>query len=219
MKIVNPQERTTLVLNKYMEPFGICTARAAFRHLINGRFTGIDAIDAAYTWDGYHPDYSKNDPQRPTPSKINWRDRNIEVFPDQPVLRSAPDSMGNETAWFVPTVVRCNKTFGYRAKGGKDIPLRKLYEIYKRTCQYCLQTIPYSEATKDHQYPKSRGGSNHEFNLVLACRACNNDKDSHFPYLNVNNEEVKPKRPLPSGTYLPDEKMIREEWKKYLFLG
>lgn len=215
MKVVDPDDRTTLLLNKYLEPFGICTAKAAFRHLITGRVQGIDAVDAMYSWDGSHPDFVKDEdnPIAPPPSSTNWMSVNIELFPDQPALRSS------DKTWAVPTVVRCNKHFGYRSRGGRDISLRQCYEIYKKTCQYCMKTIPFSEATKDHLYPKSRGGSNHEFNIVLACRKCNNDKDSQFPVLNVEGKEVKPRKALPSGMFLPDEKLIRPEWKKYLFLG
>lgn len=219
MKIVDPDDRTTLLLNKYLEAFGVCTAKAAFRHLITGRVVGIDAVDAMHSWDGTPADTAKADLGHVPLSTINWKSANIEVFDDQPVLRSAPDILtGNETTWFIPTIVRCNRHFGYRARGNRDISLRKLYEIEKKTCQYCLKQIPFSEATKDHQYPKSRGGSNHEFNLVLACRRCNNNKDSTFPYYNVNGEEVKIRKRLPSGMFLPDEKDLRNEWKKYLFL-
>lgn len=220
MNIVNPQDRTTLLLNVFHEPFGVCTARAAFRHLMTGRVMGIDATDVMYSWDGSNPDEvdkARKDPTfRKSPaSTVNWSSRNIQVYEDQPVLRSTPD-FGVERTWYVPTVVRCNKHFGYRAKGNRDIPLRKVYDIYKKTCQYCFEKIPYTEATKDHVYPKSRGGSNHDFNIVLACRRCNNDKDSHYPYFNKDGKEVKPLKTLPSGMFLPG--IVRPEWKKYLFL-
>jgi hypothetical protein len=38
-------------------------------------------------------------------------------------------------------------------------------------CTYCGDRIGPFE--KDHVYPKWRGGSDHETNLVLACRRCN----------------------------------------------
>lgn len=218
MKIVDPDDQTTLLLNKFQEPFGVCTAKAAFRHLITGRVVGVDASDVHYSWDGYATDLPREERMKLRPSYINWQSGNVQIFEDQPALRSAPDFDGKEKAWFIPTIARCNHQFGYRVRGNRDISLRKCYEIYRKVCQYCMKPIPFSEATKDHLYPKSRGGSNHEFNIVLACRRCNNNKDSQFPVLNVNGEEVKPRKALPSGMFLPPDNLLRTEWKKYLFL-
>lgn len=206
MKIVNPNDRTTLLLNKYYEPFGVCTARAAFRHLITGRVLGMDATDTLYGWESNNQHTS-----------INWKNRNIQVHDDQPVLRSAPEL--NETRhWFIPTIVKCCEHFSYRARGNNNISLRKIYQVYKRTCQYCLNVIPFTEATRDHLMPKCKGGTDHDFNIVLACKRCNNKKDDHYPYYNKEGEEVKPKRAMNSGMFLPDEHLIRSEWKKYLYL-
>jgi len=213
MRIVEPHERTTLLLNKYHEPFGVCTARAAFRHLMTNRVVGIDATDSIYNWDGKTVDVDG----KTQTNYICWKNGNIQVFDDQPVLRSAPN-LGEIKHWYIPTVVRCNDHFGYRAKGNKDLSLRKTYEIYKKTCQYCLNVIPFSDATKDHLYPKSRGGSNYDFNIVLACKKCNNAKDSNYPYYNKDGGEVKVKKTMPSGMFLPDEKLIRSEWRKYLYI-
>jgi 5-methylcytosine-specific restriction endonuclease McrA len=87
--------------------------------------------------------------------------------------------------------------------------------VYKGTCQYCYEKIPYSQATKDHAIPKSKGGTNDDFNLVLACRECNNRKDSIYPFYDVNGKEVKPKK-LQSFAFVPDVNNVREEWKPYL---
>jgi hypothetical protein len=211
MQIVTPEVKTTLLLNKYFEAFGVCTARAALRHLMTGRVIGIDANGGYYSWDG--TDYDNRDNKEK--SVINWKAGNIEVYPDQPVLRSAPVD-GKEVFWYIPTIVRCNKTFGYRAQGGKDISLKKCYQIYKGVCQYCYDKIPFSEATKDHCYPKSKGGSNHDFNIVLACKKCNNAKADMYPYFDKFGKPVKPKRILASGIFIPDNP--REEWRGPLFL-
>lgn len=40
-------------------------------------------------------------------------------------------------------------------------------------CHYCGQRHRLRTLTVDHVVPRSRGGSNHLFNLVLACRPCN----------------------------------------------
>lgn len=224
MNIVTPETKTTLLLNKYMEAFGYCTARAAFRHLINGSVSGIDANESISTWDGSDPNYDPKElddlgrPRpKPSPNPINWGAQNIQTFPDQPVLRSAPRE-GEDTCWFIPTVVRCNRTFGFRAKNNRELTLHELYKLCRKRCQYCWDIISFSEATVDHIYPRSRGGSNEKSNRTLACRRCNNKKDSQFPYFDKNGKVPKAPRMLPSGMYLPPDELIRPEWRKYLYL-
>jgi 5-methylcytosine-specific restriction endonuclease McrA len=67
------------------------------------------------------------------------------------------------------------------------IPLSKIVSqkpsrnlIYKRdnhTCQYCGST---RDLTIDHIIPKSKGGENTYFNLVVACLKCNTKKGDKF---------------------------------------
>lgn len=40
-------------------------------------------------------------------------------------------------------------------------------------CHYCGRPLNNRTATIDHIIPRSRNGSNHLWNLVLACRQCN----------------------------------------------
>ena len=64
-------------------------------------------------------------------------------------------------------------------------PDQSIYERYKFTCQYCgldasknFETWWHANLNIDHIQPKSRGGTNDETNLVVACRACNLYKGS-----------------------------------------
>jgi 5-methylcytosine-specific restriction endonuclease McrA len=43
-------------------------------------------------------------------------------------------------------------------------------------CYYCEKSLTFKTATVDHLTPKSKGGDNDEFNLVLACKKCNGEK-------------------------------------------
>lgn len=43
-------------------------------------------------------------------------------------------------------------------------------------CTYCYQELTQETATIDHRIPLSRGGSNRNDNLVLACSDCNQRK-------------------------------------------
>lgn len=53
-----------------------------------------------------------------------------------------------------------------------------LIKKYERICQYCFKKIPSGQATRDHIKRLADGGSNDMSNLTLACRKCNNDKET-----------------------------------------
>lgn len=212
---VDPDSKTTLVLNKHYQSQGrFFTARAAIRHMMNGRVKGIDAVGNCASWTGDEVNEVEG-----YSSSLSWSNLTIELHPDHPCLRSAPDALtGRETQWPVPTIVVCTHHFGYHARAGQSISLRSVYRIYKGVCQYCLSKISYSDSTKDHVFPKSLGGSNDDFNIVLACRTCNAKKDNVFPYYDVRGQEVKPRGVNHYLMGIPEGTVIRDEWKPFLFL-
>lgn len=211
---VDPHERTTLVLNRSYQFTGrFFTARAAIRNMMNNRVKGIDASGNCVSWTGADLDLVEG-----SASSLNWVDATVDLYPDQPCLRSAPNVVtGYETRWPVPTIVVCTHHFGYHLNKGQSVSLKTLYKIYRGTCQYCLEKISYSESTKDHVFPKSRGGSNDDVNVVLACQKCNSEKADIFPYLNALGEEVKPRPAHLRIWNLVTEFRTREEWKPFLF--
>ena len=214
MKLVEPTTRTTLLLNRHFMAFSFCTARAAMRHLVTGRIKGMDADGNIMSWDGSDLD------TYPTANTLSWESGNITLFIEHPYLRSAPNPItGKESRKFIPTVAVCSHHFGFHSRKKEGISIKALYSTYKGICQYCLNHISLNQATKDHVYPKEKGGSNHDFNLVLACRKCNNTKDNTFPFYNVKGKEVKPKKMLSTGVPVPDSDNIREEWKAFLFMS
>lgn len=213
MNLVEPNTRTTLLLNKYFQAFSFCSARASIRHMVTGRIKGMDAAGNIMSWNGSDLDHY------PSENALSWSGDNVTLFEEHPYIRSAPNSeTGEESRHYIPTIAVCSHHFGFHLRKGDTVSLRTLYNIYKGTCQYCLNPISFNEATKDHVIPKSKGGTNHDFNLVLACRKCNNDKDSIFPYFDANGQEVKPRRMLSTGVFVPDTDFVREEWKPYLYM-
>jgi 5-methylcytosine-specific restriction enzyme A len=48
-------------------------------------------------------------------------------------------------------------------------------------CTYCGKKVPVSELTMDHVIPLSRGGVSERFNIVPACKECNNKKKYLLP--------------------------------------
>jgi hypothetical protein len=210
---VNPHSRTTLVLDRSYQPYAFFTARAAVRHMINKRVKGIDSAGNAVSWDG-----SDIDEYPGRESTYSWL-TGVNLHNDQPCLRSAPNGeTGEETQWPVPTIVVCTHHFGFHSKRGQFTSLRAIYNVYKGICQYCLQKIPFTIATKDHVYPTSKGGTNDHFNLVLACRDCNSAKDNIFPYFDVNGKEVSSRSIPKYGVQVPEDMGVREEWRPYLYM-
>jgi len=45
-------------------------------------------------------------------------------------------------------------------------------------CHYCERKLPVEEVTMDHLIPLSQGGMTTKGNVVIACKACNNEKKS-----------------------------------------
>ena len=190
MIVVSPESKTSLLINKNYQAFAFCTARAAIRHFASGRVKGLDAENNTHDLD-------------------TWGSTYVQYYKDQPALRSAFQT------WAIPTILLCSHSFGLYKRTGENMSLRHLYQVYKGHCQYCLEKITFAEATKDHVFPKSKGGTNHDFNLVLACRECNSSKDNHYPYLDVLGKEVKPKK-VNQFNFLIEGIKIRDEWKPFL---
>lgn len=210
MKIVSPESRTSLLINRLYQPFAFCTARAAIRHLMSDKVKGVDASGNVVSWMGADLNLTQN--------TLRWYNNEVSLFDDQPCLRSAPNMVtGEEHKWAIPTILVCNHTFGLHRRKGENVSLRSIYNAYKGVCQYCHEKIPYSSATKDHVFPKSQGGSNDDFNLVLACWMCNNKKDSQYPYFDKDGKPVKPKK-LQRPCIIPEGLDMREEWKPFFFI-
>lgn len=213
MKPVYPDQRVTLMLSSSYEAKAFVTARAAFRHLVKGSVRGMDATGSPVSWTGHEDPRNKN----LRPHEIYaWCNRNVDVADDTPCLRSS--SAGDVIEWAVPTIIICCAHYGYRPRKNVVTSLRTIYNHYKKTCQYCYEVIPYSQATKDHCVPRSKGGPTCDSNLVLACKRCNNVKDSHFPYSDVYGNPVQARPIIPSVLQLPPGTDLREEWKPFLHL-
>ena len=52
---------------------------------------------------------------------------------------------------------------------------------YNHKCQYCGQSFKFSDLTMDHVIPRSRGGDSSWWNIVIACKRCNNRKSNRTP--------------------------------------
>lgn len=83
------------------------------------------------------------------------------------------------------------------ANGGKWLRPEKRLAIYLRDgflCAYCLRNLadaPATQRTIDHVMPVKLGGDNHEHNLCLACKKCNDTKQDQTAWAFLARD-VKP---------------------------
>jgi 5-methylcytosine-specific restriction endonuclease McrA len=191
----SPNKKTSLVLTAAFQPIGFFSARSAIRNMIVGGVRGVDADGNIYNWE-------------------DWLKRS-DMPSDVPSLRSS------KCEFPVPTIVVIPGFFGnfsdMKKKQNRTSTLRQIYNLYGGVCQYCNKEVKYSAATKDHVVPRSKGGVNYDFNIVLACKRCNNRKAAKFPFFNADGEEVKPKI-LNDAEFslLADKIPLRDEWKTFL---
>jgi 5-methylcytosine-specific restriction endonuclease McrA len=195
---VKPEDITTLSLDGTYQPIGFFSARAAIKHLITNRAKAYDRYGNLQDWDG-------------------WVTNTAYHNEDNPYMNTTSKSIG------VPTIMVINHYFGKIGQSmgmsRRGTSLKHIYKVYKGTCQYCLQNIAIDDATKDHVYPKSKGGANASSNLVLSCKRCNAIKGDIFPYFDKNGNEPKIKSLLPFHHHtLFGPKNVREEWKFFLHL-
>ena len=196
MRLVKANEKTTLVLNSAWIPTGFFTAKNAIRVLLVGGASALDKNYMQHDWDSWTGDL---------PHESEFDDQLYIQCPNRHIR--------------VPTILLVrNLGFNQHKLKRKHPSLRQLYAMYDGTCQYCLKPVKYSNATREHVIPKAIGGTNDDFNIVLACRKCNSTKADIYPYMNVNGEEVK-SRTL-RGVYFSLMTLgvnVRNEWESLLF--
>jgi hypothetical protein len=195
MKIVNSTSKTTLLLSGGFQPIGYISARAAMRNIMVGSVKAYDLHGNIHDW-------------------ASWLRHSTEFPPDYPFLRSV------DREWPIPTIEVVPGYFGHaksNRKKNRNITLRQLYRIYDGICAYCHKEMPYSAATRDHVYPRSKGGSNDTKNIVLSCKKCNLKKGSKFPYFDIRGAEVKP-RVLSDMDFVEITCKVdrRPEWETFL---
>ena len=80
--------------------------------------------------------------------------------------------------------LQCDENHISREKG-RARELRKTSWWKKRLslgiCHYCGGSFPADALTMDHIIPLSRGGTSERFNIVPACKDCNNKKKNLLP--------------------------------------
>lgn len=85
----------------------------------------------------------------------------------------------------------------------------KIFERDNFTCQYCGQKPPQVILHLDHIYPKSKGGSNDEMNLITSCQDCNLGKKDKI----IKNIKTKSQIKKSLEDVKESEKQLNEYYK------
>jgi len=108
---------------------------------------------------------------------ISWQDAISLVIMGKAYIIEAYEKFirSAKKAWQVPAVIVLKQFVNYEhvkfSCSRKNVMIRDDYR-----CQYCSEIFDISNLTLDHVVPKSRGGINSWYNLVTACRECNQKK-------------------------------------------
>lgn len=187
MKLAQPNDKTTLLLNNAWMPITTITARAAFMHLFKKRISALDKDNNIFH------------------ALDSWKELG-NFNEDQPFLRSAKE------VWPIPTIIVVNSKFFRKPKKLK-LSLHDLAKICDYKCQYCFTKFPLRDLTIDHIHPKSKGGEDVHANRVLACRPCNSRKSAISPWFDNDGKIPRPPS-IPSLLLsIPD---VRKEWEPFV---
>lgn len=63
----------------------------------------------------------------------------------------------------------------------KLIDKHYLYLRDEQICQFCGKALKFGKKSIDHYMPRSRGGTDDVFNLVISCKSCNCEKRNAIP--------------------------------------
>jgi 5-methylcytosine-specific restriction endonuclease McrA len=134
-----------LVLNRYLQPVQITTAKRAFVLLYGGAGHALDEDGDAYDFD-------------------LWRGLPVRSHDDAlPIVGGALR---------VPRVVHLHR-YDRTPRASVRLTRRNLMFRDAHQCQYCGKRPNLRELNIDHVVPRSRGGDDSWENLVTACRVCN----------------------------------------------
>ena len=63
----------------------------------------------------------------------------------------------------------------------KHVDKHYLYQRDGRICYYCCKPMILGKVSLDHYLPRSAGGTDDIFNLVISCKSCNGQKKNLIP--------------------------------------
>jgi 5-methylcytosine-specific restriction endonuclease McrA len=197
-----------LVLHSVMwQPIGFISIKKAIKAMCSDDVDAAQALDLDYELnDEGYIDFMK--PIKYVPLgveewfKLPIRDFDIPIHSTKSVYRA-------------PIVIlthHCKKMPSKQLKPTR----RNLWEFYGRKCYWTGKELSYSECTKEHIDPKSRGGGDSWANLAPASKKINNERGN----IPVDKWKYKPQYKLKEPPKMPVSTFIRHaarpEWQYFI---
>ncbi len=182
-----------LLLNRYLAPVSLITARRAMVLLYCDAGHALDEGGELYDFDSW-----RALPIRDNDDVVPVIDGKLRVPRVLHLLRY--DRSPN-------VVIRLTR---------RNLMLRDHYQ-----CQYCVRRPGVRELNIDHVVPRSRGGTDTWENLVISCRSCNLKKGRRTPVEAGMQLLRQPRKPRWSTTahILMSTQDQYEEWEPFLKAG
>lgn len=218
---VKSDTKTTLEISSHWFPVRVMTAKETICSLMRERIEWVDGLNHNHVCVFHALDADLNNH-----NWSSWYENRSELIASgrYPLLKTANRTIP------VPTILRIMSYHDNPSihKVSRKVPsLQELLVEYDYTCM--LTGVRYDPSefdpkeifNKDHVLPKSKGGTNDDFNLVLATKEANTAKGDTYPYKRKDGKLLKG-RPLKRRAIFPHLNLtnvnIRPEWEGILFI-
>ncbi len=91
---------------------------------------------------------------------------------------------------------------------------RYIYIRDNKQCYFCNKELLFKQISLDHYLPRSKGGPDDIFNLVLSCKRCNKLKKSSIPedykdiMINLFKKGVKDRKIIAAGIGIKQKELM-----------
>lgn len=146
-----------------------------------------------------------------TAGKVAWN-----LGADAQVFRGGIRRDGGRSILHVPPIIALARSEAM-VRHAQPIPLGHdnalLFRRDHNVCAYCSERLGQHALTRDHIYPRARGGRDVWVNVVTACRTCNllkacrTPEEAHMPLLYVPYEPCRAEHFLLTGRRILADQM------------
>lgn len=146
-----------------------------------------------------------------TANKVAWK-----LGGDAMIFHGGVRRSGERSVLRVPAIIALAKSEAM-VRHAQPIPLSHenalLFRRDRNLCAYCGERLDRRELTRDHIFPRARGGRDVWTNVVTACRACNTRKacrtpeEARMPLLYVPYEPCRAEHFLLTGRRILADQM------------
>lgn len=192
-------KKMVLVLNRHWMPIEIVTHKDAFRLMCKGHALALDTCETYTT----HTMQSWIDIHS-TDKYTHCNTVSLEVPIPEIIVLTLYEKMPKRSISF----------------SKKNLLIRDNY-----MCAYCQCEVTEENATTDHIIPQALGGETSWTNCVIACKACNNEKDCQLPEgkFKLKKKPTEPSHTNPifhlNQSLKHGKAIMPKSWRQALFHG